>query len=152
LDQWKTHRKDRKDIEASTLCPFLFFAVRYSIKIIFQQPWQHPHPHYFPTHAQRMSTLTRSAAPGMGGRSGAGETAQVSGDGGRRGSEGMDGARESFNINKKSGFVLVICQMMCVTQNIYFYSYCHGTHPHRNCQYHRTPSPRLILVVPHRLF
>ena len=34
--------------------------------------------HHFPTHALRMNT--RSAAPGMGGRSGAGRAAQVSGE------------------------------------------------------------------------
>ena len=36
--------------------------------------------HHFPTHAQRMSTHTRPAAPGMDGRSSGGWAAQLSGE------------------------------------------------------------------------
>ena len=54
--------------------------------------------HHFPTHALRMSTHTRSAVPGMGGRSSVGRAAQVSGEWRAAGERKKEWGLDSYSI------------------------------------------------------
>ena len=116
-NQFDSNRRVRGGTQRKTkvLCEPL--RVYHHINYIFQQPYHTPvatnntrghRPHTplpDPRSALEHPHPVRSARDG---RSSVGRAAQVSGEGGRRESDGRNRDRESFNMTTNSGFVLVI--------------------------------------------